>query len=119
MAVLVLAAGLLGTGFAALSNALALVTRQEESLIGAVTFLQLPLTFLSTAFMQPALMPDWIGDGRDVQPGRLGDPRRPRGASRRARTGRRSRATAACCAGFALACLLLATRAFRSYQAQV
>ena len=59
--VLVLAAGLLGTGFAALSNALALLTRQEESLIGAVTFLQLPLTFLSTAFMQPALMPDWIG----------------------------------------------------------
>ena len=55
--VLVLAAGLLGTAFAALSNALALVTRQEESLIGAVTFLQLPLTFLSTAFMQPELMP--------------------------------------------------------------
>jgi hypothetical protein len=29
---------LLGTGFAALSNALALVARKEESLIGAVTF---------------------------------------------------------------------------------
>ncbi len=29
-------------------------------MIGAVSFLQLPLTFLSTAFMQPALMPGWI-----------------------------------------------------------
>ncbi len=46
---LVVLAILLGTAFAALSNALALVARQEESLIGAVTFLQLPLTFLSTA----------------------------------------------------------------------
>src|SRR4051794_18881734 len=57
---LILSAVLLGIGFAALSNALALVTRREESLIGAVSFLQLPLTFLSTAFMPAALMPDWM-----------------------------------------------------------
>ena len=25
-----------------------------------MTFLQLPLTFLSTAFMQPSLLPGWI-----------------------------------------------------------
>ena len=68
VAVLVLAAGLLGTGFAALSNALALLTRQEESLIGAVTFLQLPLTFLSTAFMQPELMPGWINTVAQYNP---------------------------------------------------
>jgi ABC-2 type transport system permease protein len=37
--VLLVIAGLLGTAFAALSNALALVARKEESLIGAVTFL--------------------------------------------------------------------------------
>src|SRR3712207_4432403 len=66
--VLVLAAGLLGTAFAALSNALALVTRKEETLIGAVSFLQLPLTFLSSAFMQPALMPDWINTVADYNP---------------------------------------------------
>src|SRR5205085_10019457 len=60
VAVLVLISSLLGTACSALSNALALVARKEESLIGAVTFLQLPLTFLSTAFMQRALMPDWI-----------------------------------------------------------
>ena len=46
--------------FAALSNALALVTRQEESLIGAVTFLVLPLTFLSTALVSEDLMPGWM-----------------------------------------------------------
>ena len=68
VAALVVVAGLLGTAFSALSNALALVARKEETLIGAVTFLQLPLTFLSTAFMQPALMPDWIGTVADYNP---------------------------------------------------
>ncbi len=118
LAVLVLAAGLLGTGFAALSNALALVTRQEESLIGAVTFLHLPPTFLSTAFMQPALMPDWIGTVATYNP-----------VDWAIRAGREAVAAntdwasvAGHCgllAGFAVACLLLATRAFRAYQAQV
>jgi ABC-2 type transport system permease protein len=118
VAVLVLAAGLLGTGFAALSNALALITRQEESLIGAVTFLQLPLMFLSTAFMQAALMPAWIGTVATYNP-----------VDWAIRAGREALAAspdwasvAGYCgllAGFALACLLLATRAFRSYQARV
>ena len=68
VAVLVLIAGLLGTAFSALSNALALVARKEESLIGAVTFLQLPLVFLSTAFMQPSLLPGWINSVADFNP---------------------------------------------------
>jgi predicted dithiol-disulfide oxidoreductase (DUF899 family) len=45
---------------ASLSNALALVVRQRESLIGVVTSVTLPLTFLSTAFMQQTLVPNWI-----------------------------------------------------------
>ena len=65
---LVLVAILLGTAFAALSNALALVARQEESLIGAVTFLQLPLTFLSTAFMQEELIPGWVAAVAEYNP---------------------------------------------------
>jgi ABC-2 type transport system permease protein len=60
VAVLVLAAALLGSAFGALSNSLALITRQEESLIGAVTFLVLPLTFLSTALMRDDLLPGWM-----------------------------------------------------------
>jgi hypothetical protein len=39
-------------------HALALVVRQRESLIGAVTSVTLPLTFLSTAFMQQTLVPN-------------------------------------------------------------
>ena len=60
VAVLIALACLLSAGFAALSNALALVVRQEETLIAVVTSIILPLTFLSSAFMQPNLVPGWI-----------------------------------------------------------
>jgi ABC-2 type transport system permease protein len=115
---LVLAGGLLGTGFSALSNALALVTRTEESLIGAVTFLQLPLVFLSTAFMQPRLMPDWMATVADYNPVNWAI-----AAGREAVQPGTEWATVAgyngLLAAFALACLVLATRAFRAYQAEV
>jgi ABC-2 type transport system permease protein len=118
VAVLVVVAGLLGTAFSALSNALALVTRKEESLIGAVTFLQLPLTFLSTAFMQPSLLPAWIDTVRRFNPvdwaitaGRL--------AVGPATDWGMVAVYVGLLAAFALTCLMLATRAFRAYQAQV
>lgn len=118
VAALILLAGLLGTTFAALSNALALVTRTEESLIGAVSFLQLPLTFLSTAFMQPALMPDWMAKAADFNPVDWAI-----SGGREAVQAGTDWATVAGYAGllaaFALAALALATRAFRAYQAQV
>ena len=62
--ILMLVAALLGAAFASLSNGLGVLTRQRESLIGAVTLVLLPLTFLSSALMQQSLAPDWIGDGR-------------------------------------------------------
>lgn len=68
IAVLVAVACMLGASFAALSNALALVVRQRETLIGAVTFVLLPLTFLSSAFMQLDLAPTWIRDIAKVNP---------------------------------------------------
>jgi ABC-2 type transport system permease protein len=118
VAVLVLIAGLLGTAFSALSNALALVARKEESLIGAVTFLQLPLVFLSTAFMQPSLMPSWIGTVADFNPvdwaivaGREAVGASPDWAS-----------VAGYCgllAVFVVVCVALAVKAFGSYQRQV
>ncbi|MGW2050222.1 ABC transporter permease [Streptomyces sp. NPDC001858] len=58
--VLVVASALLGTVFGALSNALGMLVRERESIIGVNTFLLLPLTFLSSAFMAPDRMPDWI-----------------------------------------------------------
>jgi ABC-2 type transport system permease protein len=57
---LILLAGLLGAAFASLSNGLAVLTRQRETLIGAVSAVILPLTFLSSALMQQSLVPAWI-----------------------------------------------------------
>jgi ABC-2 type transport system permease protein len=59
--VLLLVAALLAAIFASLSNGLGILTGQRESLIGAVSALLLPLTFLSSALMQTSLAPDWIG----------------------------------------------------------
>jgi hypothetical protein len=38
----------------------AVLTRQRETLIGIVTMVTLPLTFLSLALMQQSLLPGWI-----------------------------------------------------------
>jgi ABC-2 type transport system permease protein len=58
--ILVLLGALLGAAFASLSNGLGVLTRQRETLIGAVTAVVLPLTFLSSALMQQNLVPHWI-----------------------------------------------------------
>ena len=58
--ILLLVAALLGAAFASLSNGLAVLAPQRETLIGAVSFVLLPLTFLSTALMQQSLVPGWI-----------------------------------------------------------
>jgi ABC-2 type transport system permease protein len=60
--VLMLVAGLLAATFASFSNAIAVLARQRETLIGAVSFVLLPLTFLSSALMQKSLAPAWIQD---------------------------------------------------------
>jgi ABC-2 type transport system permease protein len=57
---LMLVAGLLAATFASFSNAIAVLARQRETLIGAVSFVLLPLTFLSGALMQKSLAPAWI-----------------------------------------------------------
>ncbi|MFJ4732772.1 ABC transporter permease [Streptomyces sp. NPDC088770] len=66
--ILVLASVLLGTVFGALSNALGMLVQERESIIGINTFLLLPLTFLSSAFMAPAQMPDWMRHIADFNP---------------------------------------------------
>jgi ABC-2 type transport system permease protein len=57
---LMLVAALLAAAFASLSNGVAVLARQRETLIGAVSFVLLPLTFLSSALMQRSLVPGWI-----------------------------------------------------------
>jgi ABC-2 type transport system permease protein len=60
--VLILVACMVSATISGLSNALALVVRQEETLIATVTSIILPLTFLSSAVMQANLAPHWIQD---------------------------------------------------------
>lgn len=58
--VLVALATVVGTVFGSLSNAIGMLVREREAIIGINTFLLLPLTFLSTVFMPPDLMPGWM-----------------------------------------------------------
>lgn len=60
IALTLLAAVLLTVVFAALSNAIALLTRTQESLIGVSQLLSLPLAFVSSAIMNPELSPAWV-----------------------------------------------------------
>ncbi|MEV5507231.1 ABC transporter permease [Streptomyces orinoci] len=68
LAILVIASVLLGTLIGAGSNALGMLVRQRESIIGINSFLLLPLTFLSSAFMKPGLMPSWMRHIADFNP---------------------------------------------------
>ena len=52
---------LLALIFAALSHAIALLVHQQEALIAIAQFLVLPLTFLSSVMIAPAVMPSWVG----------------------------------------------------------
>jgi ABC-2 type transport system permease protein len=58
--VTLLAAVLISTVVASLSNALALLLRQQEALIGISQFLVLPLQFVSSAVMDTGLAPGWL-----------------------------------------------------------
>jgi ABC-2 type transport system permease protein len=60
--VLYLTAVFLAVTFAALSNGLGLLARQEETVIGATQFILLPLTFLSPVFIASVLIPAWMND---------------------------------------------------------
>jgi len=57
---LVGASVLVGTSLGALSQAVALLSRQEETIIGVSQFLVLPLSFLSSVFLPTQLAPGWI-----------------------------------------------------------
>jgi ABC-2 type transport system permease protein len=109
---------LLAFAFGALSHGLALVVRREETLIAAMQFVLLPLTFLSTAFMQASLIPGWIRHVADVNPvnwavvaGRTATQADPDWGVVASRAG--------LLFALALVCAAFATRAFRAYQRSV
>jgi len=68
IAVMLVASVLLGAAAGALSHGLALLARTQETLIAASQGIILPMTFLSTAFMIPALMPDWMATVASYNP---------------------------------------------------
>jgi ABC-2 type transport system permease protein len=118
VAALFAVSALLGATFGALSNGFGLLMRQEEALIGAVQFIVLPLTFLSSTFLQPNLMPGWIRHVSDFNPvnwavvaGRVATSSNPDWGVVAARVG--------LLAALLAVCLAFATRAFRSYQRSV
>jgi len=68
VAVTVVAAVLVSVIVASLSNAVALLVRQQEALIGISQFIVLPLQFLSSAIMDTRLAPGWLQDAARVNP---------------------------------------------------
>ena len=60
LGVLVVATLLLGAAISSFSDAMALIVRQRESVIGINTLMTLPLAFLSAAFLPLALAPEWV-----------------------------------------------------------
>ena len=60
VAITSVAAVLIAMIIASLSNAIALLVRQQEALIGISQFIVLPLQFLSGAIMATALAPGWV-----------------------------------------------------------
>jgi ABC-2 type transport system permease protein len=60
MALAIGASLLLAAAFCSLSAAVALLARDQTALIGISTIIVLPATFLSTALMPAALLPDWV-----------------------------------------------------------
>jgi ABC-2 type transport system permease protein len=115
---LIVVSALLSVSFGSLSNGLALLLRREESVIAAVNFVLLPLTFLSSAFLQQNLAPQWIQDIARYNPANWAIV-----AGRTALTSGASSGTVLAHAfyllAFAIVCTWLATRAFRAYQRSV
>ena len=115
---LTVAAVLLGAGFGGLSNAIAILSRKEETMIAASNFVLLPLTFLSSVFMAQALMPTWMQDVAKYNP-----------VNWAVQAGREALAASTdwtmvmtrigALLVFALVCGWLGTRAFRVYQRSV
>ena len=113
--VLTLCAMLVGAIVASFSDAMALLLRQRESVIGVNTLLTLPLTFLSGAFMPLKLVPDWISTVATYNPvnwaveaGRSALSASPDWTFVLARI--------ALLAGLAILVTAFATRTFRAYQ---
>ena len=64
----ILLISLLGLGFAAFSNGLALLLRRAEPLIGIINLATMPMMFLSSTMMATSLLPGWLNTVRRFNP---------------------------------------------------
>jgi ABC-2 type transport system permease protein len=111
---MLVSASLLGAAICALSDGLAFVARQEETVIGVVQFVVLPATFLSATLMASNLLPGWIREVSRFNPVDW--------AVVAARTGTWSSTVGlrvALLAALATACAWVATRAVAAYRRSV
>ena len=118
VAILIVVAMLLAASMGALSNAVALTTRQEETLIGLVQFVVLPLTFLSAAFMQLDLIPGWMQEVAKYNPVNWAVEAGREAVGANVDWGFVAERVGLLL-GLAVVCVWVATRAFRSYQRSV
>ncbi len=58
--VIMLAAFLVAAGFSGISNGIALLTRQEATMIAVANFIGLPLLFFSSILIAASLIPGWM-----------------------------------------------------------
>jgi ABC-2 type transport system permease protein len=115
---LIVCAVLLAVPIGALSCAMALLARKEETVIGAANFILLPLTFLSSVFMASNLMPAWIQTASRFNPVEWAVEAARSALSAHPDWG----AVAPRCGmlvGLTVLTIWLATRAFRAYQRSV
>ncbi len=58
--VILIAAGLVAAAFSGISNGIALLTRQEATMIAVANFIGLPLLFFSSILIAKRLIPEWM-----------------------------------------------------------
>jgi ABC-2 type transport system permease protein len=66
--VIILAAILVNSAFAGISQAIALLTRREATMIAVANFIGLPLLFLSTTMIARSQMPGWMQTAAKFNP---------------------------------------------------
>jgi ABC-2 type transport system permease protein len=66
--VILAVAMLVNSAFAGISQAIALLTRRDSTMIAVANFISLPLLFLSTTFLARAQMPHWMRVGARFNP---------------------------------------------------
>jgi len=65
---IVVLVSLLGLGFSAFSNGLALLFRRQEIVMAVMNFLTMPMMFLSSMMMPAKLLPHWLDTARHFNP---------------------------------------------------